>query len=210
MTVRDASYQLLESAINRYLSLDPEISSQLGALHGQVIGIELAGIGLQFFFIPDQKGTLQLLSQYDGEADCMIIGAPLSLLGNQLSGSNDSVFSGDIKVVGKSALAQEFTRIIRAVDIDWEEQLSRITGDVIAHQAGNGIKQTREWFKRNINSSGLNVQEYLQEEIRLTPGKLELDNFFEDVDTLRDGVERLEARINRLISSQSPQKEDNA
>jgi ubiquinone biosynthesis protein UbiJ len=202
MTLRDASYQVLESLLNQYLSLDPEIAIKLSSLHGKVIAIELSGTGATLFFIPDQNGRLQLLSQFEGDADCTISGTPLNLLRNTLTDSTDSTFTGDILIQGNSSLAQEFTQTLKRIDVDWEEQLSRLTGDIIAHQAGTTFRNSSSWVKRNLNSSGLNLQEYLQEELRLLPGELELDNFYRDVDTLREDMDRLSARIQRLKNKQ--------
>ena len=198
MTVRDASYQALEAALNQYLSLDPEMSRQLGKLHGAVIGFDLSGTGIQMFFIPDQKGQVQVFSQLEGNADCLVTGSPLSLLRSSQSDNAEQVFSGEVEIQGNSSLAQEFTRILKQVDVDWEEQLSRITGDIIAHQAGTAFRNTSNWFTRNNESARQNLQEYLQEEARLLPGMFELENFYNDVDQLRDDTERLAARIKRL------------
>jgi ubiquinone biosynthesis protein UbiJ len=202
MTIRDASYQALETAVNKYLSLDPEISNQLIPLHGKVIGIEFSGAGIRLFFIPDQKGRLQLLSQYEGQPDCFISGSPLSLLRSSISDNTDSTFSGDVQIKGSSALAQEFTSILKRIDIDWEEQLSHVTGDIVAHQVGNSFRNTFSWLNRNLDSTVLNLQEYLQEEARLLPGALELENFYQEVDRLRDDAERLAARMRRLQQKQ--------
>lgn len=202
MTIRDASYQALETALNKYLSLDPEISSQFASLHGKVIGIDLSGTAIKLFFIPDQNGQLQVLSHYEGQPDCLITAAPLSLLRSSMADSTDSTFSGDVNIEGNSTLAQEFTSILKRIDIDWEEQLSRLTGDIIAHQIGNSFRNTSDWLSRNLDSSGLNLTEYLQEEARLLPGALELENFYQDVDRLRDDVERLAARVQRLQQTQ--------
>ena len=45
---------------------------------------------------------------------------------------------------------------------------------------------------------GSNIREYLQEESRGAPSRYEVDRFVEEVHALRDDVERVEARINRL------------
>jgi ubiquinone biosynthesis protein UbiJ len=45
---------------------------------------------------------------------------------------------------------------------------------------------------------GANIREYLQEESRDVPSRYEVDRFVSDVNALRDDVDRLEARINRL------------
>jgi ubiquinone biosynthesis protein UbiJ len=45
---------------------------------------------------------------------------------------------------------------------------------------------------------GENIREYLQEESRDAPSRYEVDKFAADVSTLRDDVDRIESRINRL------------
>ena len=45
---------------------------------------------------------------------------------------------------------------------------------------------------------GANIREYLQEESRDATSRYEVDRFATNVNTLRDDVDRLEARINRL------------
>lgn len=45
-----------------------------------------------------------------------------------------------------------------------------------------------------------NVSEYLQEELRVTPTKYELEDFFAEVDELSLTVERLQAHVNQLVS----------
>ena len=202
MTMHDASYEVLETALNQYLSLDPEVAGQLASLHGKVIGINLSGTAIKLFFIPDQNGQLQVLSQFEGQPDCLISGTPLNLLRSTLTDTTDSTFTGDVQIDGSSSLAQQFTVILKRIDIDWEEQLSRLTGDIIAHQIGNSFRAGSSWISRSMDSSGLNVQEYLQEEARVLPGALELDNFYQDVDELRDDVERLAARVQRLQQKQ--------
>jgi ubiquinone biosynthesis protein UbiJ len=44
----------------------------------------------------------------------------------------------------------------------------------------------------------MNTAEYLQEESRVVPAALEAQAFYDDVERLRDGVERAAARLARL------------
>ena len=43
-----------------------------------------------------------------------------------------------------------------------------------------------------------NISDYIVEELSLTPHPLNIDDFLKDIDTLRDDVARLQARINAL------------
>ena len=50
---------------------------------------------------------------------------------------------------------------------------------------------------------GTNVAEYLQEEGRDVPTRLELEEFLRSVDDVRDATDRFEARLARLESRRS-------
>lgn len=199
MTVTAAAYATLEQLLNQAIRLDPETPKRLSPLHGRVIELQLVGLGLSLFLIPEPNG-IQLLSAFEGEADCTLRGTPLDLA--RMRGSQESanqLFRGSVEISGDSHLAQQFGDFLAGLDIDWEEQLSKLTGDVIAHEIGNATRALLSWGRSQSQTFEQNLQEYLQEELRLTPSRLEIDPFFSDVDRLRDDVERLEARIARLV-----------
>ena len=112
--------------------------------------------------------------------------------------AEDSLFSGDVVIEGDLELGQEFRTFIGAIDIDWEEQLSLVTGDVIAHKLTNVLRQFSSWGRQTINTLGLDTVEYFQYESQMLPGKTELNQYLSGVDLIRGDVDRLEARIARL------------
>ena len=187
----------LEEAINRYLELDPDAKTKIAQLHGRVVGIELAGIGT-IYLVPGPEG-IQMTGHHEGEPDCVLKGSPLDLM--RMTRSEDSakhLFAGRVTVEGDSELGHRFGKILASVDIDWEEQLSRITGDVVAHEMGKGARAVANWGKATADTASKNLQEYLQEEIRLLPTRYEVEEFLAEVDTLRDDVERLQTRVERM------------
>ncbi len=199
MTVTAAAFATLEQLLNQAIRLDPETPKRLSPLHGRVIELQLVGLGLSLFLIPEPNG-IQLFSAFEGEADCTLRGTPLDL--SRMRGSQEStnqLFRGSVEISGDSHLAQQFGDFLAGLDIDWEEQLSKLTGDVIAHEIGNATRGLLSWGRSQTQTFEQNLQEYLQEELRLTPSRLEIDPFFSEVDRLRDDVERLEARIARLV-----------
>ena len=54
------------------------------------------------------------------------------------------------------------------------------------------------WGRRNARILQDDIGEYLTEESRLLPTRFEFEEWRDEVDTLRDDVERLEARIAQL------------
>ncbi|OOZ37162.1 ubiquinone biosynthesis accessory factor UbiJ [Solemya velesiana gill symbiont] len=198
MSISGLAYATLEEAINRYLALDPAAREKMAGLYGKVIAFELMGLGQTLYLVPSPN-RLQVLSAYEGEADCTLRGTPIALgLMGDPKGSTEQLFAGQVEISGDTDLAHAFGKILAAMDIDWEEQLSHYTGDIIAHEMGNLARTTSQWGKRSLETLGMDLQEYLQEEIRLLPVKPEIDHFLKNVDTLRNDVERMEARINRL------------
>ena len=70
VAIPDTALAIMETAVNRYLALDPEGAARIGELHGRVIRIEIAGFGTQLHLIPGTKG-IQLYGEYAGEPDCV-------------------------------------------------------------------------------------------------------------------------------------------
>jgi ubiquinone biosynthesis protein UbiJ len=78
---------------------------------------------------------------------------------------------------------------------DLEEELSRWVGDMPARHLSQLAKSVRNWARRARRTAGENIAEYLQEEGRDLVTKTELEEFLSGVDGLREGVDRLEARL---------------
>jgi ubiquinone biosynthesis protein UbiJ len=198
MTVSAAAYATLEQLLNQAIRLDPETPRRLSPMHGRTIQLQPVGLPLSLYLIPGPH-TIQLLGSYEGEPDCTLRGTPLDLA--RMRGtreSADQLFGGAVKITGDTHLAQQFGDFLAGLDIDWEEQLSKLTGDLIAHELGNATRGLYGWSRRQTRTFEQNLQEYLQEELRLTPSRPEIEPFLADVDRLRDDVERLEVRIKRL------------
>ena len=194
----DAALALLEGTLNHVIALDAEGAQRLAAMQGQVILIELAGFGTRFYLVPG-RDRLQLFGAYDAVADCTLRGTPLALARLGLAERRtDSLFAGEVAVEGDTALAQQFGEFVAGLDIDWEEQLSRLTGDAVAHQVGNVARGAHQWRQRSTDSLARTLKNYLQEEARLVPTDYEVRDLIAGVDTLRDDVERLAARVERL------------
>lgn len=201
VSIPDSALATLETAANRYIALDPEAAAQIAGLHGQVVLIEIEGFGTRIYVIPGTKG-LQLYGDYTGEPDCILSGTPLALARMGVSRQKeDQLFSGEVRIEGDTHLAQTFGDLVRGLEVDWEEQLSKLIGDPAAHQLGRRVRSVERWGRRTGDVLTEDLKEYLQEEARLLPGHYEVQAFLSDVDRLRDDTERLAARIDRLVDS---------
>lgn len=187
----------LEIAFNRTLYLDEDARNRFVKLNGKVIGLDIKGMDLQLFLMPALDGV-QFATEYNGEADTWIRGAPFSLLHTAMTHERDRFLSGDIVIEGDTELGQKVQNILRNFDFDWEEMLSKGVGDIAAHQIGNTLRGLFEWGSKTLESLARDTAEYVQEERRDTVGRYEQEAFMRDVDKLRMDVDRLEQRVNRL------------
>ncbi len=199
MSTRDLAFATLEQVINRLLDLDPFARQRLARHHGRTIGIHLRGPEINLYFTPDQNGHLLLQSRIEGLPDAVLSGSPLDLLrsSDRQQGARQ-LFNGNVNISGDSALAHDFGSTLADLDIDWEEQLSRFTGDIIAHQIGNSIRSLAHYGEDSLNRLEQDLGEYLTEESKLLPHPFEVEEFIQEVDLIRDDTERLEARIKHL------------
>jgi ubiquinone biosynthesis protein UbiJ len=198
MSINTALTAFLEGLLNQAIQLDPETPARLTPLHGKVIRMELLGLGGFLYFIPNSNGIL-ILNEYEAQPDCTLRGTLLDLMrmGKSIE-RTDQLFQGRIEIEGDTALAQAFGALLTDLDIDWEEQLSRVTGDIAAHEIGKRVRSVVNWAQSAKKTAEQNLKEYLQEELRLLPGNNELTAFLAEVDRLRDDTERLEVRLQRL------------
>jgi len=99
-------------------------------------------------------------------------------------------------------LAGQFQQLLSFARPDIEEELSGIVGDAAAHRLGELARGFGRWGREARSTMGANIREYLQEESRDAPSRYEVEKFNTNVSKLRDDVDRIEARLNRLQDNQ--------
>jgi ubiquinone biosynthesis protein UbiJ len=104
----------------------------------------------------------------------------------------------DIELEGDMELAQEISFIARNLDWDFEEDLSRAVGDVAAHRIAGGARAMHKWSRDAALRMAQGAAEYWTEEARLIASRVKVEDFVAGVSQLRDAIERLEKRVERL------------
>ncbi|MCP4001749.1 MAG: hypothetical protein GY727_12645 [Gammaproteobacteria bacterium] len=156
-------------------------------------------LGLYFVVI---NGQLQVNSGAVENPDVIISGSLVNLA--RLAGSDpeDVIRDGYVTINGNADIAENFQALLALTRPDWEEALSRVTGDALAHEAGRVFRGVAGWATRAHDSLGRSVAEYLSEESRDLVATTELKEFYTDVDQLAMNVERAEARL-QMIKEQA-------
>ncbi len=193
---------LVETAINRYLALDPEMLDKMEEFSGKVIKLEIIGLNKTLYMLPDSRG-IRVRTEYEGEADTTLRGTPISLFKMGLAANAAKLLlKGEVEISGDTRLGHQFKNMFSQMDIDWSEPLANLVGDTVAYQLQQSGNKLGVWGKDTVDSVSRSVSEYLQEESRDLVTETELNNFNDEVDQLRNDVDRLQAKINALSLKQ--------
>ena len=102
---------------------------------------------------------------------------------------NAAQVSGDVQF----AAAIDYVR--RNIAWDFEEDLSRLFGDIPAHRLANAVREIDRWGRATALNLSHALAEYATHENPTLASRRAVDEFNRDVDALRDDVERLEKRL---------------
>lgn len=196
----------IEMIVNQVIKLDPDAQERLEKLDGKIIKFELTDLKQSIFFKIDETYIL-VKEEVEQEPNAELKGNSLSFFNLALSDQQDPLFKGEVLFSGEIQTAQKFQAFFEQLDIDWEEHLSKFTGDVVAHELFKAGKSFHHWATETFDTAQKNMSEYLRFEARATPASIELENFYDDVADLKSDVDRLEQRINRIIANRTMQDE---
>jgi len=195
----DAIFDRLSTLLNRNVAQSSRAVALAAQLEGRALALVLEGTPLTLFF-KLAEGRIAIVTRHAADADATLSGSPLSLLSLVGPGAEDRLRGSAIRIAGDAEVAQRFRDLLRQAQPDFEEELSRVVGDVAAHRFADFARGLLGWGRKAADSLSSNVAEYLQEEGRDVPARVEVEEFLEDVDQLREDTDRLEARLARLES----------
>ena len=194
----------LEAALNRALALDPETRDSLRLLDGRRVALSLqpasnAGPPLALQVRVDGERLVVGPVASEGEPDLSVrstLGGLLSQL--PMFRRDDAPPVGRINLSGDADLARRLQRLAERFDPDWQQPFARVFGDVLGVQLAKGFATALRQARIAGRNFAESAAEYVTEESRDVVARAELAAFHDDVDILRDDVERIAARIARL------------
>lgn len=197
--------RLLLAGVERSLALaiqqDPLTARRLAAMQGRVILIRSRAPELSIYVLPDAQG-LSLFRHYEGEPDCTL-SAPASLLARlAMSSDRQTILKDDqLELSGDTQILVQLQNIFGGLQIDGEAALARWLGPVAAHAIGSMARRSRDWAGESRRSLQQSITEYLTEEGQQLVGRAEADAASAQIHELRLHLDRLDARIQRLLQT---------
>ncbi len=185
----------LENLLNRGLPRSPRARELCAALAGRSVAIVIPGI---VRLRVTSTGLTLAVTQDDAPADAVISGGLLSVLALTGESAQAVIQRGDVSISGDSELAQSFRELARLLRPDPEEELALLLGDVPAHQLGRLGRLAASLAARAADTTLRNLAEYWAHERGDLVSRNEGEQFLRGVDALREGVDRLQARLDLL------------
>lgn len=208
MAATSAWLAAAEAAFNRNIAISTPAAALAKRLEGTSLQVAVSGMASVRAAV--SGGRLVLLADEAAvetsaeplPADAVISGSAPALLQMMRGGTRPGVPSSQIRssvqIRGDAEIANLYRQLFAAARPDLEEELSRWVGDMPARHLSSLAKSVRTWARRARRTAGENIAEYLQEEGRDLVTKTEVEDFLRGVDSVREAVDRIEARLKGL------------
>jgi ubiquinone biosynthesis protein UbiJ len=184
--------KLTADTLNHLLRQNPWAADQLRPCAGKTVRLAM----------PPLQSTLTIngAGEFDASAPDAVIDAKIGLTPGAALRMllQPGAAAGLATLQGDTSLAMTVGKVLQGLRWDAEEDLSRIVGDIPAHEISRaGVRIQQELGRQAMSVAGM-LAEYWLEEQPLIAKKRHLENFSREVDALRDDVERLAQHIARL------------
>ena len=183
--------------LNRTVQASTPARRQLERLEGRTFAVQVDVPGGLRLVLSVVNGELELAAD-DRAADTTVFGTPFALLAMTAPLADPRLRSGGVRIEGDAETAQAFRTLLSHAHPDLEAEIARHMGEAPAHHAMRFARGVLQFGKQVAGSFAANTAEYLTEETHQLPPRAEAEVFMDDVDRLREGVDRAEARLRLL------------
>jgi len=208
MAATPAWLAALEAVLNRGIQASERATGLARRLHGTALRVDALGLASVRASVLHGKLCLAAAqpARHGAPADAehaVISGSPYALyqlakapaVGGERSADTGSTRAAGATIRGDAELANSYRQLFAAARPDFEEELSRLLGDLPARRLARLASRTAAWARTVRRTAGENIAEYLQEESRDLVNGAELDDFLHGVDAAREAVDRIGARL---------------
>ena len=180
------------AAINHVLINEAAARKKLAAHAGKVACIDLGVASLRFKAAAD--GLVEAAGADEpAQVTIHIKPADLPLIAQQF----DRAFSY-VRIEGDADFANTISQLVQSVHWDVEEDLSKWIGDIAAVRVVEGSRTAFHALRTTQQKVAENVAEYFLEENPMLMRPKDVSAFGSEVSKLRDDIERLSKRIDKL------------
>jgi ubiquinone biosynthesis protein UbiJ len=191
----------VEALLNRRIADVARAQNAVRRLEGTALRLEVEGVKSVRMSV--RGGRLLLAAADEAPVDVLIRGTPGALL--ELALRQQGVIAaapaegaGGVHIEGDAEVAARYRELLSGARPELEEELARYLGDLPARGIARALHAAAGFARRARRAAGTDLAEYLTEESRTLLGRAELEEFFLEVDRLRETADRVAARLARL------------
>jgi ubiquinone biosynthesis protein UbiJ len=193
----------IEIAMNQLLKLDEDSQQRLKKLAGKSLQVTIKELPWPLLFSFSEQIDVRAImpSDKDIEPTTEVVDCLIELNLETLPKLRDTsqltqlIQQKQLNLIGDIYVAQTFSALLKDLDIDWEEQLSGYTGDVVAHQTFTSMRALFDTAKTQIEKGAMELGERLTQSDSIAVKPSEMFEFSKNVNDLRSHTERLSARL---------------
>ncbi|MFK0571790.1 SCP2 domain-containing protein [Endozoicomonas sp.] len=192
----------IEHQVNALLALDPVTIKKLSQWFGKVVSFQCTSPRWACF-VHFEQDRIRLASVFEGEVDAIFEGSSAAFA--VLVARRDLPFFEipGLTISGDEALIKDLQHIHQQLEIDWERPLCQTFGDIPGHMMARGVRFIGDHAHRGQKLVMDNLGEYLQEELRLIPSRVEVEGFIAEVGQLAESMDRLELQWQDTLKSKT-------
>ena len=192
----------LELSVNQLLQHDGAALKTIAADSGRLVCVEIDDFTPVYVRLLDNGVSFSFSNE--AAADVIMRGSlvDFAALAKADNKANQLINSG-IDMDGDTELSIRLTKVVQNLDIDWEALIQPLTGSLMAHQIGKGVRNLMKWRKSTGASYQMAPKDYLEDEAQLVTPEPLLAEFADQVDELRFASDRLQARLNAVAAKRA-------
>lgn len=186
---------LLTRILNHLITQNQWARAHLLPFSGKTVSFDMSPVHASLTVLED--GGLAIADEISN-ADASIYLSP-SLALRLFAKDTDAM--SKVRIEGDTDFAKTLANVLQNIKWDYEEDLSKVFGDISANKASTFAKESVQEAKEQVVNFAEMAAEYWQEENPLIAKKRHVEDFVQKVDVLRDDVERLEKRLAKLSTA---------
>lgn len=176
------------------ISMDSGAIARLKKLQGKQLAFTVREFNLRL--VVTAGADRLLFNQHNEVVDCAISTDLASLRQLRDASQLTRLIKADaLQIDGDIQVAQQYSYFLQSLNPDWQEALSGYVGDAMAHKIALSIGQLQQYMQQKAGLLEQSFTMLAQDELLLTPGSLELQQFSQDVSEISARVDRLLARL---------------
>lgn len=181
--------QLSTRLLQHLIAQNSWANAQLQPYAGQSVRLNIGLVSPNIVILED--GSLALAGETQ-TPDAIVTISPSLLL--RLLAKDESA-KNQINITGDTHLATELAKVFAHMRWDYEDDLSKLTGDIPAYKMADFGRNAVATIKETSTNLAEMLSEYWQEEMPVIAKKRHVEQFNSEVDTLRADVARLEKKL---------------